>query len=91
MSTFDPCRDRLRIEGGFNTCVYIAQAIRKMVSVVLPLPSFEGPNSNLAPVFLLRLARIKAITTTSTCTFSTGHFDRQVPHVAGHLLRMLGK
>ena len=57
----------------------------------MPLPSFEGPNSNLAPVFLLRLARIKARTITSTCTFSTSHFDRQVLRVAGHLLHMLGK
>ena len=29
--------------------------------------------------------------TTSTCTFLTGHFDRQVPHVADHLLCMLRK
>ena len=48
-------------------------------------------SKNLVPVFLLRLARIKARTTTSTCTFSNGHFDRQVPCVTGHLLRMLGK
>ena len=57
----------------------------------MPLQSFEGPNSNLAPVFLLTLTRIKARTTTSTCTFSTGHFDRQVPRVACHFLYMLGK
>ena len=36
-----------------------------MGSVLLPLPSFEGPNSYLAPVFL-RLARIKARSSTST-------------------------
>ena len=57
----------------------------------MPLPSFKDPNSNLTPVFLLRLARIKDRTTTSTCTFLTGHFDRQVPRVAGRLLRMLRK
>ena len=57
----------------------------------MALPPFEGPNSNLVPVFLLRLVRIKGRTTTSTCTFLTGHFDRQVPRVASHLLCMLRK
>ena len=62
-----------------------------MGGVILALPFFEGPNSNLAPAFLFRLARFIARTTTSTCTFSTGHFDSLRSRVAGHLLRMLGK
>ena len=63
-----------------------------MGGVILALPLFEGPDSNLAPAFLFRLARFIARTTASTtCTFSTGHFDSLRSRVAGHLMRMLGK
>ena len=62
-----------------------------MGSVILPLPLFEGPNGDLAPVLLLKLATLDTRTIASTSTLSTGHFDRQVPRVAGHLARMLGK
>ena len=45
----------------------------------------------LIVVFLLSLARIKDRTIINTCTFSTSHFNRQVPRVAGHLLHLLRK
>ena len=59
--------------------------------IILALPFLEGPNSNLALVFLVRLAVVVTRTTTTTCAFSNGHFDRQMSRAAGYLLCMLGK
>ena len=62
-----------------------------MGSVTLPLPLFEGPNGDLAPVPLLKLAILNTRTIASTSALMAVHFDRKVPRVVSHLARLLGK